>query len=416
MAAARQVRQQHSALARRSRRPNSRPMAQPLDFDSTRLPSPHLTDAHEAWRRTVRAFVDKEIAPFVNEWDEAEGFPRALHKKAAEIGLIGLGYPEEYGGVREGVDLFHSLIASEELARAGAGGLIAGLMTHGIGLPPIIALGSEELKRRIAPPVLSGDRLIALCVTEPSGGSDVANIRTRARREGGDYVVNGEKTYITSGMRADFLTVAVRTGGEGASGLSFLLIEADSPGVTRTKLDKMGWWMSDTAAIHFDDVRVPAENLIGAENGGFAGIVANFNMERLSMASQAIAFARICIEDAAGWARERQTFGKPLSKHQAIRHKFAEMLRHVHASSALLDNCAWRVMNGETPVAELSLLKVQATRTMEFCAREAMQILGGAGFIRGQRVERIYREVRVMAIGGGSEEIMLDLAARQTGL
>ena len=178
----------------------------------------------------------------------------------------------------------------------------------------------------------------------------------------------------------------------------------------------MGWWMSDTASISFADVRVPRENLIGAENAGFGGIVANFNMERLSMAAQALAFSRVCIEDAAAWATERQTFGKPLAKHQTIRHKFAEMLRHVHAGSALLDNCAWRVQRGETPVAALSLLKVEATRTMEFCAREAMQILGGAGFIRGQRIERIYREVRVMAIGGGSEEIMLDLAARQSGL
>jgi acyl-CoA dehydrogenase len=175
----------------------------------------------------------------------------------------------------------------------------------------------------------------------------------------------------------------------------------------------MGWWMSDTASIRFDGVRVPPENLVGPENGGFAGIVANFNMERLSMAAQAIAFARVCIEDAAAWAKERTTFGKPLSQHQVIRHKLAEMVRHAHASSALLDHCAWRVKEGETPVAELALLKVQATRTMEFCAREAMQILGGAGFIRGQRVERLYREVRVMAIGGGSEEIMLDLAARQ---
>lgn len=391
-------------------------MTASLDFDSTRLPSPHLNESHEAWRRTVRAFVDREIAPYVNEWDEAEGFPRELHKKAADIGLIGLGYPEEYGGLREGVDIFHSLIVSEELARAGSGGLIAGLMTHGIGLPPVIALGSDELKARIAPPVLAGDKLIALCVTEPSGGSDVANIRTRARRDGDEYIVNGEKTFITSGLRADFLTVAVRTGGEGAGGLSFLLVEADRRGVSRTKLDKMGWWMSDTASIHFDNVRVPAENLIGAENGGFPGIVTNFNMERLSMATQAIAFSRVCIEDAANWARERHTFGKPLAKHQVIRHKLAEMVRQVHASSAFLDNCAWRVARGEAPIAELCLLKVQATKTMEFCAREAMQILGGSGFMRGCRVERIYREVRVMAIGGGSEEIMLDLAARQMGV
>ena len=391
-------------------------MSAPLDFDSTRLPSPHLTESHEAWRKTVRAFVDKEIAPHVNEWDETGGFPRELHKKAAAIGLIGLGYPEELGGFKEGVDVFHSLIASEELARAGSGGLIAALMTHGIGLPPIIALGSEELKRRVAPPVLAGDKIIALCVTEPSGGSDVANLKTRARREGDDYVVNGEKTLITSGYRADFLTVAVRTGGDGAGGLSFLLVEADRPGVSRAPLKKMGWWMSDTASIHFDDVRVPVENLIGGENSGFAGIVVNFNMERLSMAAQAIAFSRVCIEDAADWALERQTFGKPLVKHQAIRHKLAEMVRQTNASQALLDNCAWRVKRGESPIADLALLKVQATRTMEFCAREAMQILGGAGFIRGCRVERIYREVRVMAIGGGSEEIMLDLAARQMGL
>lgn len=387
-----------------------------LSFDLTRLPSPHLTPSHDAWRNSVRAFVEKEIAPHVNAWDEEGKFPRELHRRAADIGLIGLGFPEEYGGLRDGVDIFHSLIASEELARAGSGGLIAGLMTHGIGLPPILALGSDELKARIAPDVLAGKKLIALCITEPSGGSDVANLKTRAVRDGNHYIVNGEKTFITTGMRADYLTVAVRTGGAGAGGLSFLLIDADSPGVTRTKLDKMGWWMSDTATINFANVRVPVENLVGAENSGFAGIVANFNGERLGMAAQAIAFARVCIEDAADWATQRQTFGKPLSKHQAIRHKFAEMVRLVHASSALLDNCAWRVKNGETPVAELSLLKVQATRTMEFCAREAMQILGGAGFIRGCRVERIYREVRVMAIGGGSEEIMLDLAARQMGL
>ncbi len=391
-------------------------MPEPLSFDTTRLASPHMGESHDAWRRTVRAFVEKEIAPHVNDWDEAGAFPRELHKQAAAVGLIGLGFPEEYGGVKEGVDVFHSIISSEELARAGSGGLVAGLMTHGIGLPPIIALGSDELKARIAPPVLAGDKLIALCVTEPSGGSDVANIRTRARREGDHYIVNGEKTFITTGCRADYLTVAVRTGGDGASGLSFLLIDAGSDGVTRTPLKKMGWWMSDTASIHFDDVKVPAENLIGQENAGFAGIVANFNMERLSMAAQAIAFARVCIEDAADWARERQTFGKPLAKHQVIRHKFAEMLRHVNASTAYLDQSAWSVMNGAAPVSDLSLLKVQATRAMEFCAREGMQILGGGGFMRGCRVERIYREVRVMAIGGGSEEIMNDLAIRQLGV
>ena len=390
-------------------------MTIPYNFDATRLPSPHHTPEHEAWRDTVRAFVAKEITPFVNAWDEAGAFPRGLHQKAAAIGINGIGFPSEYGGFGSDTDIFHSIITSEELAHAGSGGLIAGLMTHGIGLPPILALGSEEMKARIAPDVIAGETLISLCITEPSGGSDVANLKTKARRDGNDYVVSGEKTYITTGCRADYLTVAVRTGGDGASGVSLLLIEANSPGITRTPLKKMGWWMSDTASIHFDDVRVPAENLIGYENAGFIGIMSNFNAERIGMAAQALAFSRVCIEDAAAWAVERHTFKKPLIKHQVIRHKFAEMTRRVIAGQALLDNCAWRVRNGETPIAELSLLKVEATKCMEFCAREAMQILGGAGFIRGHRIERIYREVRVMAIGGGSEEIMLDLAARQMG-
>jgi acyl-CoA dehydrogenase len=222
--------------------------------------------------------------------------------------------------------------------------------------------------------------------------------------------------FITGGMRADYLTTAVRTGGEGLGGISLLLIETDRPGVSRTSLKKQGWWSSDTAAIYFDGVRVPAENLIGAENGGFLGIMHNFNGERLGMAAGACASARVCLEEAARWAQQRETFGKRLADHQVIRHKIAEMVRQINATCAYLEICAWRVMNGETPAADLALLKVQASLTLEFCAREAMQILGGQGYMRGSRVERIYREVRVNAIGGGSEEILRDLAARQMGL
>jgi len=289
-------------------------------------------------------------------------------------------------------------------------------MVHGIGLPPIMAIGTEEMKRRIAPAVLAGEKHISLAITEPSGGSDVAQLQTRARREGDEFVVNGSKMFITGGMRADYFTTAVRTGGAGMGGISLLLIEADRVGVARTNLKKQGWWASDTAAIYFDDVRVPAENLIGGENQGFIGIMLNFNGERLGMAASANAAARICIEEAVKWAQQRQTFGKRLADHQVIRHKIAEMVRHVNATQAYLEICTWRVQNGETPAADLALLKVQATQTMEFCAREAMQILGGAGYMRGNKVERIYREVRVNAIGGGSEEIMRDLAARQMGL
>jgi acyl-CoA dehydrogenase len=382
-------------------------------FDDWRARSPHYDETHEAVCETVRSFVTREIVPHVAEWEAAGELPRELHRKAAAAGILGLRFPEEYGGTGEGFTLFHSLVQSEELCRPGAGGIPASLMTHGIGLPPILVLGSDEMKRRVAPQVLAGEKIIALAITEPGGGSDVAALRTKAERRGASYIVNGEKTLITSGMRADYLTLAVRTGGPGAGGVSLLLVETDRPGITRTPIPKMGWHASDTAAIHFDDVEVPAENLIGVENGGFAGIMRNFNGERLGMAQQAAAYARLCYEDALDWARQRHTFGRALIANQAIRHKLAEMRMRIDATQAWIDRCAWTVENGNAFPGDFALLKVQATRTMEFCAREAAQILGGASFVRGGRVERLYREVRVMAIGGGSEEIMFDLAARQ---
>ncbi|MEM6625534.1 MAG: acyl-CoA dehydrogenase family protein [Pseudomonadota bacterium] len=387
-----------------------------LTFDALRPPSPLMSDSHDQWRAALRRFVEREIAPHVEDWENAGRIPRELFKTAAAFGLIGAGYPGLYGGSGEDFDAFHGIITSEEMARIGAGGIAAALLIHGIGLPPVLAGGSDAMKAVVAPAVLSGDKQISLGITEPSGGSDVANLKTRAERRGDVYVVNGSKTLITGGMTSHWLTTAVRTGGPGIGGVSLLLIDLNAPGVERTELPKQGWWSSDTATLHFDDVEVPAEHLIGSENAGFAYIMRNFNGERLGMAAQATAYARVCIEDAAAWAQQRETFGKRLADHQVIRHKIAQMVQKVNASTAYLEHCAWRVMQGQSPVADLSLLKVQATETMEFCAREAMQILGGAGFVRGGRVERIYREVRVMAIGGGSEEIMRDLAARQLGL
>ena len=386
----------------------------PFDFDH-RYQGPYYTEDHKAWRNTLRAFVNREIMPFVDEWDEAGGFPRELYKKAAKVGLLGFGYPEEYGGIPV-TDTFFAVIAAEEMARCSSGGINASLLSHSIGLPPILAAGSDEIKQRIAPAVLSGEKIQALAITEPSGGSDVSNIKTRAKDGGDHYIVNGSKTYITSGMRADYYTVAVRTGGAGTGGISLLLIERDREGFDRSELKKQGWWASDTATLYFENVRVPKENLIGAENQGFKAIMVNFNMERLWMAASANALARVCLEDALAWARSRQTFGQRLADHQVIRHKFAEMARQINSTQAYLEQCTFRVDQGESLVADLSLLKVQSSLTMEFCAREAMQIMGGAAYMRGSRVERIYREVRVMAIGGGSEEIMRDLAARQMGI
>jgi acyl-CoA dehydrogenase len=376
--------------------------------------SPFYNEAHEAWRDTLRRWVDREIAPHATAWDEAEEFPRDLYGKAAAIGLLQLGFPEAFGGIPS--DPFMAIVTTQELARPGAGGIAASLMVHGIGAPPVAAVGAPDLQARILPPVLRGEKIIALGITEPSGGSDVANLRTVARRDGDHYVVNGSKCYITGGMRANWVTTAVRTGGPGAGGVSLLVIPMDLPGVTRHKLKKMGWWASDTAEIFFSDVLVPADYLVGAEGMGFPAIMLNFNNERLALAAGAIAYARVALEESIEWARERQTFGKRLADHQVIRHKIAEMTRQVNASQAYLEMTAWRMAQGGSPIADICLLKVQATQTMEFCAREALQILGGAGYMRGTKSERIYREVRVNAIGGGSEEIMRDLAARQLGI
>lgn len=389
-------------------------LAMTIDFDSARLHCEFETDDHRLWRKALRQFFDNEVRPYADEWDEQGFIPDELWKSAAGVGLLGLGYPEQYGGTTEGVDIWHKNIVSEEMARVGVGGVGATLMVHGIGLPPVINFGSEELKQAIAPPVLAGEKRISLAITEPGAGSDVAQIATTARREGNCYLVNGSKTYITGGLRANWFTTAVRTGGPGAAGVSTLVIPADAAGVDRTALDrKQGWWCSDTATIYFDNVRVPVENLLGEENQGFKVIMHNFNAERLAMSVAMDGFSRVCLEEAVGWAQQRQTFGKRLADHQVIRHKIAEMLRHIHATNAYCQMVSRQCELGKQDAAAIALLKVQSSRTMEFCAREAMQILGGIGYMRGNRVERIYREVRVNAIGGGSEEIMRDLAANQ---
>ncbi len=377
-------------------------------------PPPYYTAEHEQLREQVRRFVQREIAPHVEAWEEQGEFPRALYTAAGELGLLGLGYPEAYGGTP--CDPFHRIVVTDELARVGAGGIIAGLLSHGIALPPIVAMGSEALKARIVPPVLRGEAIAALAISEPDGGSDVASLRTTARRDGDVYVVDGSKTFITSGMRADFVTVAVRTGGPGMGGISLLVVEADTQGFTRTPLSKMGWWCSDTATLYFDGCRVPASNLIGDEHSGFRGIMHNFNGERLAIAAMAVAFSQVCLDEATAWARERNTFGKPLLHRQVIRHKLVDMAQHIGCTRAWLEQLAWRVGQGEWPIAEVCMLKNAATQCLEFCAKEAVQIFGGAGYIRGQKVERIYRETKVLSIGGGAEEIMKELAAKQLGL
>ena len=390
------------------------------------MPSPahYFSAEHESFRATVRAFVSREITPHVAAWDEAESFPRELYAKAAAVGILGIGYPEELGGTP--ADIFFSIAAAEEIARAGSGGLQASLGSHGIGLPPLVRLGGEALKRRVVPAVLAGREIAALAITEPGGGSDVAALKTRAVRgvdsDGEHYIVSGEKTFITSGMRADWITTAVRTdvANKGPGGVSLLLIPGNTPGLQRTLLAKTGWWASDTAQLHFDGCRVPASHLIGAEGEGFKAIMHNFNHERLMMATMACAYAQVCTEEALDWARQRQTFGAALAERQVIRHKLVDMLTRVESARALVYELAWReqhgVGNAAALVARTCMAKVVATQAMQFCADQAVQILGGMGYMRGSKSERLYREVKVMMIGGGSEEVMKDLAARQLGL
>jgi len=377
------------------------------------------SEDHQLFRQTLRRFVAREITPFVNDWDEQGGFPRELYQKAAETGLFGIGYPEAYGGTPG--DIYYVMVVADEIARAGSGGVRASLLSHAISMPIVASHGPDWMKREVLTAVMSGKKVSALAITEPAGGSDVAALRTQAVRDGDDYIVHGEKTFITSGLQADYFVTAVRTGtpGDSRSGLSLLLIEGNTPGLTRAPLKKMGWWASDTAHLQFDGCRVPVRNLIGPEHQGFAAMMANFNKERIGLAASATAFAQVCLDDAIEWARLRNTFGKPLIERQVIRHKLVDMATRIEASRSFLEQVAQRFedksVDDKTLSAQIGMLKIFATRSLQFCADEAVQILGGMGYMRGNRVERIYREVKVNMIGGGSEEILKDLASRQLG-
>ena len=363
----------------------------------------------------ARRFADTEVRPHLEAWEEAGEFPRAMYARLGEMGWLGMGYPEELGGTPAPQSARNAL--SVALARhTASGGFMAGAFSHSIGLPPILRHASAELKQRIVPGVLRGEHISALAISEPGGGSDVAALRTTARLEGDHYIIDGEKTFITSGVRADWLTVAVRTG---PGSLSLLAVPGATPGITRTPLKKMGWLCSDTAHLHFDGVRVPTANLIGEEGKGFKIIMTNFNGERIALAAISLGMAEACYDEALAWARARKTFGSALVEHQVVRHKLVDMRMRIGSTRAWLDQVSGRADRGETDaewVADVCMLKNHATQSLQFCADQAVQLLGGMGFMRGTACERIYREVKVAMIGGGTEEIMKELAARQLGL
>ncbi|HQY39023.1 MAG TPA: acyl-CoA dehydrogenase family protein [Giesbergeria sp.] len=376
----------------------------------------YFTETHGMVRDTMRRFVNEAVKPHIDEWEEAGSFPRELYAQAGGLGLLSIGHPTEFGGTGE-QDVFVKVAASEELMRSGSGGFVASLGSLDIGLPPVWRVGSEALKQRIVPQVLAGEKIIALAITEPSGGSDVANLKTRAVRDGDHYVVNGSKTFITSGVRADYYTVAVRTGEAGFGGVSLLLIEKDTPGFSVGRnLKKMGWWASDTAELFFQDCRVPAANLLGPENSGFFTIMANFQAERLSLAVMAYMTAQLALEECLSYVKERVTFGKPLSKHQVIRHKLAEMATQVDVAREYAYRCAARIQAGESAIAEVSMAKNFATSVSTMVTDEAVQIFGGMGYMRESLVERLYRDNRILSIGGGTHEIMNEIIGKQLGL
>jgi acyl-CoA dehydrogenase len=369
-------------------------------------------DEHAALRAQIRRFAEREVAPHAHAWDEAQEFPRELYVEAAEVGLLGVGYPESLGGT--GGDIGHALCAFEELVLGGKSvGVKVGLGTHGIALPPILALGTDEQKQRWVPPVLAGRKVAALAITEPGAGSDVAAISTRAVRDGDFYVLNGAKTFISSGCRADLVTVAVRTGGPGHGGLSLVVVERGTPGfAVSKKLQKMGWWASDTAELSFADCRVPVKNRIGAEGEGFVAIMQNFVSERLFIAGQCVAVGELAHREAIAYARERHAFGRALSGFQVTRHKLAEMATRLAAARALTGEVAMRYLAGERTPSLAAMAKNTATDMCSFLCDEAVQIHGGAGYLRGTVVERLYRDARLYPIGGGTREIMNEIIAK----
>ncbi len=369
---------------------------------------------HLDWQHSLAQFVQKEISPNAHAWDEAETFPLDLYAKAGALGLSGLGYPAQLGGTP--CDSLMKVVTILELARAGLGGLNASLLSHTIMVGPLIKGANDSIKQSIVRELLSGRAIGSLAITETDGGSDVAALKTTAVRQSDGWLINGRKCYITSGMRANHILVAARTGGPGSGGLSLFLVDGQTPGLKRQALKKTGWWCSDTAELFFDHCLVPLDRLIGVENHGFGLIMQNFNDERLTMAAGSTGFAITCFEEALEWAQQRKTFGKFLIEHQVIRHKLVNMLDAILPMLAWLAHLAQRNDAGLLQAGEIALAKNRAGRLMRDCADSSIQILGGAGFMRGSRSERVYRDVKVMMIGGGSEEVMNDLAAKQLGM
>jgi acyl-CoA dehydrogenase len=388
-----------------------------LPAAAPRKPLPPFTDEHHQLREAIRRFVDTELKPHAEEWEDARWFPNDVFTRMAELGYLGLKYPEQYGG--EGGDHLHDAVLTEELPRAGSGGLSAGIGAHiGIATPPVFKFGTEDQKQRFLAPAIRGEKIAALGITEPGAGSDVAGIRTFAQKVDGGYVVNGSKTFITNGVRADFVVTAVKTTAEGGHhGLSFLILESDMEGYSVSKkLEKMGWHASDTGELAFQDVFVPDENLLGEENKGFYLIMANFQWERLLMALGAVGSMQGVLERTIEYALERSAFGRPIGKHQAIRHRIAAMAVRLETGRAITYNALRLFHEGHDAVREVTMAKLKTQRDAFEQADDALQVFGGAGYMKEYGIERAARDTRLGPIGGGTDEIMKEILSKQLGL
>lgn len=379
---------------------------------------PWYTDERLALRETATRFAEREILPHQDEWERDGAIPRELHRKAGDLGLLGVPFPEEVGG--GGGDIRDSIVVCEALHEAGvSGGVFASLFTCGIATPHLATSGRPDQIERWVTPTLAGEMIGSLAITEPGGGSDVGHLTTTARRDGDHYVVNGAKTYITSGTRADFVVTAVRTGGEelpGAAGVSLLVIPTDTPGFHRSApLDKLGWRASDTAELTFTDCRVPVVNLVGEENSGFAQIALGFVGERAALACQGYSHAQRCLDLTLDWVRERETFGRPLLSRQAVQNTVTEMARRIDVARTYTHRCVDLAASGHDAIAEVCFAKNTAVECAEWVANQAVQLFGGLGYMTESEVSRQYRDVRLLGIGGGTTEILTTLAGRRLG-
>ena len=374
-----------------------------------------MSDEREALRATAAGFTRREVVPHLQDWEDAGEIPRSLHRAAGDLGLIGVAFPEAVGG--SGGDLLDSVAMQEAMFEAGASsGLMAALFTSGIALPHLAASGDADLVDRFVRPTLAGERIGSLAITEPGGGSDVARITTRAVRDGDSYVVDGAKTVITSGVRADFVTTAVRTGGPGHGGISLLVVEKGTPGFTVDRsLRKMGWHCSDTAELSFVDCRVPAANLVGEEGTGFGQIADQFVVERIALAVHGYGIASRSLDLATAYCKERSTFGRPLAANQSVQHTLVEMRRQVEVARTYTRHVAARHVAGELVVAEACLAKQTAVDCAAYVCDRAVQLFGGTGYMHGTEVERHYRDARILPIGGGADEVLRDLTAKLMG-